>query len=153
MEKEKKEKNEEYVNIQLRNTSNYGSEYYDVYDDDGCHALVRVATHPQKDHNRSSFGGVNYNLYSQHFANDDEINAEFKKLIKRTHEKKYATIKPKSKWIKPYQALEEYHLDKLPENLIWYKQKSPTRASILRESIEAAIKNKKVEAARGEDVT
>lgn len=128
--------------IQLNHVSSYGSRYYDVFDEDGCHALIRVANHAQKDHNRSEFGGVNYNLYNQQFSNDAELEAALDSLIKRTHEKKYAKLKPKSKWLKPEMALREYHLTALPNNLIWYKRASPTRAAILRESLEKALESK-----------
>ncbi len=127
--------------------SSYGSEYYTLQDEDGCTAKFRISDHPQKDHNRSEFGGVSYNLYRSRFASDDALADEIEKLLRRTHDKRHAPTKPPSRWIKPSVAQKEYNvteaqLKELGPKLVWYKRNSPVRAAILRESLEKALGNR-----------
>ena len=97
-------------------------------------------TIPKKTAADRNLGGVNYNLFFQSFGDENELDKKLEELIKRTHDKKHAKIKPPSLWIKPDAAMKEYALQVLPENLVWYKKDSPIRRAILRSSLEGAIK-------------
>ncbi len=127
--------------IYTTSISEYGSQYLIAKDkQDCCHIKIRISNHPQQDKYRGVDGGINYNLYRSIFKTEKDEIKEIEKLLLRSHKKKFNKIKPKSKWITPDKALEEYKLKELPLNLIWFKENSPLRKAILRESLINELK-------------